>query len=71
MAMQLPTHQYVQHDWAPLVYAEGLTVMAVLVVLGMCAFLLGATRAKQAHAAGPETQERPRRSAGAVRPARL
>lgn len=69
MVTQLPTHQYVQHDWAPLVYAEGLAVTAVLVVLGMCVFLLGATRAKRAHAAG--TQEGPRPEVGALHSARL
>ncbi|UFN43239.1 hypothetical protein [Nocardioides okcheonensis] len=65
------THQYVQHDWSPLVYAEGLAVMALLVVLGMCVFLLGATRAKRTHPAGPGMQEGPRPEVGAQRPARL
>lgn len=65
-------HQYVQHDWSPLVWAEGLATLATLVVIGMCLFLLGATRAKRArHDGEPGTQERPRRDAGAERPARL
>ncbi|MBS2939956.1 hypothetical protein KDN32_19650 [Nocardioides sp. J2M5] len=64
-------HQYVQHDWSPLVWAEGLAVLATLVVVGMCVFLLGAMRAKRARHAAAQTQERPRPEVGAARPARL
>ena len=64
------THQYVQHGWSPLTYAEMLTVMAVAVVVGMCLFLAAATRAKRARHSG-EMQERPRPEVGAAHPARL
>lgn len=68
-------HQYVQHDWSPLVWAEMLTALSVVVVLGLCLFLLFATRSQQPHHAGGSTggemQQRPRLDAGTAGPARL
>lgn len=38
------TQQYVQHDWSPTFFALLLLAMAVLVVVGMGLFLIGANR---------------------------
>lgn len=45
-------YQYVQHDWSPTMWAALLLVLAILVVVGMGLFLVGATRPKQAHFSG-------------------
>ena len=57
----MPTHQYMQHDWPPALYALMLLAMAITVVVGMCLFLLFATRPQQPH--HPQTQERSRLAA--------
>ena len=48
----MPTHQYVQHDWPPALWAVLLLILAILVVVGMGLFLWGAARPKQAHFSG-------------------
>ena len=56
------THQYVQHDWSPMVFAAMLATMAVLVVVGMGMFLVVANRPKRLRHSGvgtPGTQQRP------------
>jgi len=53
----MPTHQYVQHDWPPAVFALMLLAMATIVVVGMCVFLIGANREQRgwtARHAGPD-----------------
>ena len=44
----MPAHQYVQHDWPPALWAVLLLVLSIMVVVGMCLFLLGAARPKRA-----------------------
>ena len=48
----MPTHQYVQHDWPPGVWAVILLTMATVVVVGMGLFLLAANRPKHSHGPG-------------------
>ena len=66
-------HQYTQHEWSPTVWAVLLLAMVTLVIIGMCVFLLFATRQQQPHhkegATAPKTQERPRLDAGTARSA--
>lgn len=45
-------HQYVQHEWSPALWALILAILAVLVVVGMSLFLLGAARPKRYHFSG-------------------
>lgn len=54
------TDQYVQHDWPPAVFALMLLAMAVFVVVGMLAFLVGANRELKgftARHAGPDARQ--------------
>lgn len=45
------THQYAQHDWSPTYFALVLLAMAVLVVVGMGIFLIGANREQRGFSA--------------------
>ena len=61
------TQQYVQHDWSPSIFAAMLATLAVLVVVGMCVFLLAANRPKRLRhsvAPAPRMRHRPRSLTG-------
>lgn len=47
----MSTHQYVQHDWSPTSFALVLLAAAVLVVVGMGIFLIGANREQRGNTA--------------------
>ena len=45
-------HQYVQHEWSPALWAVLLLILAIVVVVGMSLFLLGAARPMRNHFSG-------------------
>jgi hypothetical protein len=56
----MSTYQYVQHDWPPAVFALMLLALAVLFVVGMGVFLIGANRELRgwtARHAGPDAEQ--------------